>query len=195
MSSAIFIDGPEGRLEARLDASAAPAKLAILCHPHPLYGGDMHDRVLGILADALIRRDVATVRFNFRGVGASEGQFSGAGGEVDDLIAVIRWVRETYPEIPLTLGGYSFGAATVLSALAGSGATRALLIALPAGRLSVTEPDGSIPVDVFAGDEDELLDLSALTKVPHLRVHRIDGADHFFTGRWEALRAVIDEVV
>lgn len=195
MSTAIFIDGPEGRLEARLDAPVAPVTLAILCHPHPLYGGNMHDQILGILADALIRRDVATVRFNFRGVGTSEGQFSGAGGEVEDLIAVIQWTRESYPEAQLTLGGYSFGAATVLSALAGSGATRALLIALPAGRRSLAEPDGSIPVDVFAGDEDEFLDLSALTKVPHLNVHRIDGADHFFTGRWEVLRAAIEAVV
>ena len=196
MNDAMWIDGPAGRLEARLDLPGddPPAALALLCHPHPLYGGNMHDLVLSILAEVLITREIATLRFNFRGVGASEGSHSGAGGEVDDLRAVIGWAREAYPNARLTLGGYSFGAATVMSALAGSTADRALLIALPVGRLPVRDPDGSIAVDVFAGDQDAFVDLSALAGTPHLRVHLIGGADHFFSGRWDELRAAIESV-
>jgi alpha/beta superfamily hydrolase len=194
MQNALIISGPVGNLEARLTpveiGDATPARLAILCHPHPLYGGSMDDMVLGVLAESLEPEGVASLRFNFRGVGGSDGAHDGKGGEVADLEAVLDWAAETYPDATLTLGGYSFGTSTVCRLLEQRDppqVERVLLVAPPVGNLPVPEPGDRIPTDVFAGDADAFIDQSALAAWSHARVHVIAGADHFFGGRWEAL--------
>lgn len=197
MLTSLTIEGSAGSLEATLTGNEGePAShLAVLCHPHPLYGGSMDDFVLGILADALIRRGVTVLRFNFRGAGASEGTYDGAGGEVEDLRAVLNWVRGNHAEPGLLLGGYSFGAAVASEALAESGACHAFLIAPPVGNLATNEPDGSIPVDVFAGDQDAFIDHAALARWGQARIHLIDGADHFFSGVWDALKDELEDAI
>ncbi len=195
MPEHLTIPGPAGALEARqtgLGEGGAAGRIAVLCHPHPLYGGSMNDGVLGVLADALHRHGIATLRFNFRGVGGSEGRHDGAGGEVADLRAVVVWVQTVHPGSGLLLGGYSFGASTVCQLLAAPGAPdaeRVLLIAPPVGNLPAPEPESA--ADVFVGDADAFVDASALQQWQSARVHVLPGADHFFGGQWQTLEARI----
>lgn len=202
MNETLSIDGPAGRLEARLSGllpgGEAPRELAILCHPHPLYGGSMDDMVLGVLASALETAGIASLRFNFRGVGASDGSHDGKGGEVEDLAAVLAWAGERYPQAELSLGGYSFGASTVCQLLARGDApalARVLLVAPPVGNLPMPEPDAGVRTDVFAGDADTFVDQRALAGWQHARVHLLAGADHFFGGRWQELEAEISTAI
>ena len=152
------------------------AKLLI---PGP--AGNLEALLMGILADALTEAGMATLRFNFRGVGASDGEQTGGAGELDDLLAVVEWVRSNRSE-PLVLGGYSFGAAVVTRALPASGALRAFLVAPPAGNLATLAPDGSVPVDVFVGGRDAFVNEDALAGWSNANIHRIEPADHFFSG-------------
>lgn len=191
MNEQITIPGPAGALEARHDGEEDNG-IAVLCHPHPLYGGSMDDGVLAVLADVLHAHGIATLRFNFRGVGRSEGRHDGSGGEVDDLRAAIAWAREAHPDAPLLLGGYSFGASTLCQLLAGAGAPsveRVLLIAPPVGNLPAPEPGQ--PTDVFVGDADAFVDPSALAEWHRASIHTLPGADHFFAGEWQALAQAI----
>ena len=196
MPGNLTISGPAGGLEARLTEPAGHGitRMAVLCHPHPLYGGSMDDGVLGVVADALLAEGCHVLRFNFRGVGASDGQHDGNGGEVADLAAVLDWVRASHLQAPILLGGYSFGASTVCRLLNDTGAAgleRVLLIAPPLGRLPVPQPGGGVRADVFAGDADPFIDHSALQSWDSVTLHRLPGADHFFSGHWQALQAQV----
>jgi uncharacterized protein len=118
-SEMVFVPGPEGELEGIFSyVSRRVTHLAILCHPHPLYGGTMHNKVIYSVAMALNQIGFATVRFNFRGVGRSAGMFNHGIGEQRDVEAVIEHFRGQYPGATLVVGGFSFGAKVGL--LAGS---------------------------------------------------------------------------
>jgi alpha/beta superfamily hydrolase len=158
----------------------------------------MDDGVLDVLARALETHGIASLRFNFRGVGGSEGQHDGAGGEIEDLRSVLAWIQEAHPEADVLLGGYSFGASTVCRLLAGGGfpdVERILLVAPPVGNLPVPQPDGSKTTDVFVGDADPFVDHSQLAEWTSARLHILPGADHFFGGQWQALEASIGAVL
>ena len=179
----LLIPGPVGHLQAQLDSASQPgAELALLCHPHPLYGGSMHDAVLSTLSDVLLARGVDCLRFNFRGVGASEGQFDQGLGEVQDLLAVDAWARAQHPESKIWWLGYSFGAAMVWQGLAHANAERAVLVAPPVGRMDFSGGRGTIRVDVIAGDQDEFIDQTQLRAWDTITLHAVGGADHFFSG-------------
>jgi uncharacterized protein len=111
-----FISGPAGKLEALVEEPehGAPVEAALVCHPHPLYGGTMHNKVVYRLARGLRRSGSVVLRFNFRGVGASEGSHAHGTGEVEDARAALAWMRERYPELPVSLAGFSFGSRVVL---------------------------------------------------------------------------------
>ena len=203
------LPGPAGELEAAIDeAESSAGRYAILCHPHPQYGGSMHDAVLDCLAQALGDSGVSCLKFNFRGVGRSEGSHygaqegahygaqegapDGAAGAVADLCAVADWLQEERSPRSLLLGGYSFGASVVWQALAhGLQAERALLVAPPIGAMQFPEFTPACPVDVFAGDADQFIDAAALTAWRGINLHRLSGADHFFSGQWQLLRETI----
>lgn len=181
--------GPAGALEAELTGPDT-GPIAVLCHPHPLYGGSMHDAVLSTLARLLAEQGIAALRFNFRGVGSSEGAHDDGIGELDDLHAVLAWLEAHHPGRAVLLAGYSFGAGIVSRLLADPKShriERALLVAPPVGRLQVAAPDGTVPVDVFAGDADAFVDMDALSDWRHARIHVLPGADHFFNGAWQEL--------
>ncbi|HAJ44288.1 MAG TPA: alpha/beta hydrolase, partial [Alcanivorax sp.] len=106
----LALEGPEGTLEAVLEGETEnPAMIAIVCHPHPQFGGTMDNKVVTTLIRAARDAGAAALRFNFRGVGESQGAYSDGIGEVEDLIAVHRWLSKKYPGAPLWLAGFSFG--------------------------------------------------------------------------------------
>jgi alpha/beta superfamily hydrolase len=196
------IDGPAGALEARVeDPSVAPAPRAagVVCHPHPLYGGTMQNKVVHTVARAMQELGVPTVRFNFRGVGSSAGSYDGGVGELEDALAVCEWARRRWPGAPLWLAGFSFGAAVALEA-ASRVAPRALVtVAPPVGRIIVTpvaRPD--CPWLVVQGEQDELVDAATVRRWAASfesppRLAMLAGAEHFFHGRLGELRAAVLE--
>ena len=105
----VVIDGPVGQLEALYLDSEAPRGLALICHPNPVQGGTMLNKVVSTLQRTARDAGLVTLRFNYRGVGASAGSHDMGTGEVDDAQAAADWLREKYPQLPLTLFGFSFG--------------------------------------------------------------------------------------
>lgn len=192
----LFIQGPTGRLEAALDKPIDPgAAVAILCHPHPLYGGSMNDAVLGLVGEALAEVGVNAFRFNFRGVGESQGGFDEGRGEVDDLLAVMDWAQAQGAGA-IWLAGYSFGAHIVCQALPQAPRpTRLLLVAPPTAAMDMRLQAPPCPLDVFAGDGDQFVDCDALHRWPGARVHLIPGADHFFSAAAASLMDAIRQAI
>ena len=199
---ALIIPGPAGRIEAALDCPEgdAPAQpvLAIVCHPLPTEGGSMHNKVVTMTARALRESGVTTLRFNFRGVGQSEGSFDDGNGELDDLRAVAAWAREQHPDMALWLAGFSFGSWVALRAAAELQAKALISIALPVGRSwdfdAIQMPD--IPWLVIQGDADEVVDaqavyawLDTLQQQPELV--RMPDASHFFHRKLMDLRGAV----
>jgi uncharacterized protein len=112
-----FVSGPAGRLEALLEEpdGQPPRMAALVCHPHPLYGGTMHNKVVYRIARGLRRAALVVLRFNFRGVGQSEGAHAHLTGEIEDARAALAWLRARYPALPFALAGFSFGARVISS--------------------------------------------------------------------------------
>jgi alpha/beta superfamily hydrolase len=111
-----FIAGPAGRLEALLEEpeDREPTEACLVCHPHPMFGGTMHNKVVYRIARGLRRTGCVVLRFNFRGVNLSEGKFDEGAGEVEDARAALAFLRERYPDLPYSLAGFSFGARVAL---------------------------------------------------------------------------------
>lgn len=196
----LAIPGPAGRIEAALAPAQAPARkaLAIVCHPLPTEGGTMHNKVVTMTARALRESGAATLRFNFRGVGGSEGAFDEGRGELNDLRAVAAWARERYPDCALWLAGFSFGAWIALRATVELGARGLITIAPPVGRNwsfgGIALP--TVPWLLVQGDVDEIVDPQAvrawargLAQPP--RLVEIEGASHFFHRKLMDLRGVV----
>lgn len=194
------IDGPAGALEARYDPpGSGSGRQAVLCHPHPQYGGSLHDGVLDILARVLLDAGIGVLRFNFRGVGGSAGRYDGGEGELADLQAAAAWLQQQYPGDELWACGYSFGAWVTWRALdAGLHPSRVILLAPPVGPMSFPPPavaPPAMPVDVIAGTDDAFIDSAALAELAGATVHRLDGADHFFGTAADALQACLARIV
>lgn len=194
----LTIQGPVGRLEAELwmpDGGDAPKAAAVVCHPHPLHGGTMRNNVVHRTARGLHDAGLAVLRFNFRGVGGSEGTHSGEGDEEDDLAAALTRLGEEVPGTPLWAAGFSFGARTVMGlSRRDTRIERVCLIALPViaydcrAALDVRQPGA-----IFMAGDDTFGTLDVLRdQMPELleRFHaeEIPGVDHFFTGKLDDLR-------
>jgi len=194
------IVSPTGSLEAyREQAEQSCGITTILCHPHPQYGGSMHDAVLQTTADACLAAEVDVIRFNFRGVGESSGQFNNGIGEVDDLLAVTNWAREAHPQTSIWWMGYSFGAAVVWRALVSQtqiAPTLSILIAPPLGMMDITAaPVNTSPVFAIAGDQDTYVDTSILAGWSNVTAHTIGGADHFFSAHHKELEHQVSRIL
>jgi alpha/beta superfamily hydrolase len=198
----LFLAGPAGRIEAALDAPAAdvPARplLAILCHPLPTEGGTMHNKVVTMAARALRECGATTLRFNFRGVGQSEGSFDDGEGELADLRAVAAWARAQHPDKVLWLAGFSFGAWVSLRLANELKAAALISIAPPVGRswdFSGIELPAA-PWLVIQGDADEIVDpqavyawIASLPRPPQLV--RMPDTSHFFHRKLMDLRGAL----
>jgi alpha/beta superfamily hydrolase len=201
----LFIPGPAGRLEALAwsaqdpsGAAAEPRAAALVAHPHPLFGGTMHNNVVFRIARGLQRAGVATVRFNFRGVEQSEGQHDGAGGEDEDARAVLDWLAARHPGLPLWAAGFSFGARTVASlGVQEPRIARVICVAMPCKVFdcSVLARLSQPTLCLMAGRDQygNLADLRARQPElpPALETDEIEGVDHFFRGATPELEARI----
>jgi len=200
-NEAFKLRGPAGRLEAILiHPQTPPVAAALVCHAHPLQGGMMHFKVVFRAAKALQANGLAALRFNFRGVGLSEGAHDHGIGEQDDVSAALGELERRFPQLPLVLGGFSFGSVMALR-VASRDARPAAVFALgfPVASLpetsfvsAVTKPRLFVQGenDSFGGREA----ISAFVKpLPEPRqLHVIDGSDHFFTGHLESLQRTIE---
>lgn len=189
--------GPAGRLEALYRELQDPAGVAVICHPLPTGGGTLHNKVVFRTARGLEAANVATLRFNFRGVGTSGGKFEGGEGEQDDVTAAIEWVKRKHPDKKLFVGGFSFGAWVASRVACERTDVDALfLIGTPVnkydfGYLRHCER----PMLFVHGTQDEHGEVGKLEKlVPNIRNAEsviITGADHFFTKQLEALEETV----
>jgi alpha/beta superfamily hydrolase len=226
-SERVSIPGPAGRLEAVVvnasgaagadrdagaghsadarDAAgtsgAAGARFAVICHPHPLSGGTMDNKVVTTLAKALQSTGLATLRFNFRGVGDSEGAYDQGVGETQDAQAVAAYGAARWPGAPPVLAGFSFGAFVALRLALELDVARLIAVAPPVGRFDfsgLTAP--KCPWLIVQGDADEVVDAQgviawakSLHPQPTLAV--LPGVGHFFHGHLAALRDAVIETL
>jgi alpha/beta superfamily hydrolase len=132
----LLIQGPAGRLEALLEEpeDQAPREAVLVCHPHPQFGGTMHNKVVYRLARGMRRAGAVALRFNYRGVNLSEGNYDNSVGELEDARAALEFLRSRYPELPFSLAGFSFGSRIILKlGCAVAGASRLIAVGFPAG--------------------------------------------------------------
>lgn len=194
-----LIRGPAGQLEIVVDSPAGqPAGIALVAHPHPLYGGTLENKVVYTLARAFVELGCVAVRPNFRGVGDSEGTHDAGVGEVDDLDAALAWAQASFGNLPVHLAGYSFGSAvqTQLAErlrLRGAPVARLVLVgtAVTMGRAHSPVPKGTL---VIHGERDDTIPLAAVldwARPQELPVVVIPSADHFFHSRLATLRHLV----
>ncbi|MGD1079569.1 MAG: alpha/beta fold hydrolase [Candidatus Sulfotelmatobacter sp.] len=205
----LFLEGPAGRLEALLNAGAANAThAAVVCHPHPLFGGTLHNKVVFHTMKALNSLGFPVLRFNFRGTGLSQGEHDQGIGEVEDVRAALHWLDAEY-HLPLVFSGFSFGAAVGMRAACPDARVRAVIAAgtpvVPVAAESEAPrvytydflQDCAKPKLFISGARDEFgprAKLEALVgSVPEpKKLVFIEGADHFFEGRLRELREAIE---
>jgi hypothetical protein len=203
-----MINGPEGRLEARYTAAKEEnAPIALLLHPHPQHGGTMNNKVVYTLFHAFLHCGFSALRFNFRGVGRSQGQFGRGEGEVADATSALDWLQATHPNAKTCwVGGFSFGAWIGMQLLMRRPEIGAFVsIAPPAGMFdfSFLAPCPTSGL-IVQGDQDQVVPLEAsqklVTKLRHQRDLNIDyrivkGADHFFYNNLPELGQIVEEYV
>lgn len=192
------LPGPSGPLEAVLERPAdaiTPLGIAVVCHPHPLHGGNLSNKVVHTLARAFNELGHAALRFNYRGVGASAGTYDEGRGETLDALAALDWANARWPGTPLFLAGFSFGGAVAIRA-ARQRPVQALVSVAPAIDRFVSEPLPSCPWLLVQGTQDELIDAAAterwvagLAQPPRLIM--LDGVSHFFHGQLTRLKDVV----
>lgn len=200
LRDAITIPGPAGQLEALLEEpkDITESKVAVLCHPHPQYQGTMLNKVVHTLARSMNDLGLPAIRFNFRGVGASEGAYADGIGETEDTLSVSQWAQDRYPDAELCLVGFSFGAMvacrTALTAKPCQLVTVAPAVSRLRGLLEDSQPD--CPWLVVQGEADEVVACSdvvewinSLAPGPELIV--LPEVSHFFHGCLTVLRETV----
>jgi uncharacterized protein len=198
----LFLDGPAGKLESLLWTTAAtnPPLAAVVCHPHPLFAGTMHNKVVYQAAKALHLRGIPVLRFNFRGAGLSEGTHDKGRGESEDVRTALNFMANEYPGVDLLLAGFSFGSWVGLRvACADDRVTDLIGLGIPVDRSSLDYLAECAKPKLFAqGGNDEFGSRANVEKLfdampePKKLVF-IDHADHFFTGQLEKVAAAIND--
>jgi alpha/beta superfamily hydrolase len=217
-TESLRLAGPAGALEALIETPATeaaatpateaaatpaaepastPAAFGVICHPHPLYGGTMANKVVWTLARAFQQLGAPTIRFNFRGVGASEGSHDNGRGEVGDALAMVAYGRDRWPQAALWLAGFSFGGVIALHAAASAQPARAVLVAPGITRVELGDAaPPACPWLIVQGEADDVVPAAAvsawarqLSPAPELVV--LPGAGHYFHGRINELRDTV----
>ena len=194
-----FVDGPAGPVECALDRpEGAPRGLALVCHPHPQFGGTLDNKLVQTLARAFLQLGWASVRFNFRGIGRSAGAWGEGEGEIADAAAVLAaWrTRPEYAGVPFALAGFSFGgyvAAEVASRLGAEAAPRRLVLVGPSTEKQAV---ANVPADtvVVHGESDDVVPLVATlawARPQNLPVIVFPGVGHFFHGQLALLKSTL----
>lgn len=198
----LFLDGPSGPLEALYLDVADARGVVLICHPNPVQGGTMLNKVVSTLQRAVRDMGFSTLRFNYRGTGASAGSHDMGAGEVDDAEAAASWLRAQHPQLPLTLCGFSFGG-FVAAALAGRledqgvAVDKLFMVAPAVQRLQAPEhlPE-QVMLTVIQPEQDEVIDpevvyaWSAALQRPH-ELLKVAECGHFFHGKLPELKDLV----
>ena len=196
----LFLGGPAGRLEALLEEpeAEAPREAALVCHPHPRFGGTMHNKVVYRLARGLRHSGAVVLRFNFRGVNLSEGSYDEGIGEVEDARAALEFLRARYPGLPFSLAGFSFGSRVILRlGCEPVGASRLIAAGFPASyRDSAALGHCGVPRIFVQSTNDQYGPRPAMQSYfdglsGDKRLIWVDAKDHFFAGALDELEATV----
>jgi alpha/beta superfamily hydrolase len=203
--STLLIDGPAGPIElvAMAPRSGTPSGVVIVCHPHSQMGGSLHNKVVHTIARAHRDAGHLAVRFNFRSVGKSAGEFDSGVGESEDLLAVLQWARQQCADGPLYLAGFSVGAYVVARTMGEVHARdhdihHALLVAPPVHHFEFrTLGAFPCPVTIIMGEEDEVVPPVDVyqwvdTVVTPKALVRVPAAGHFFHGLLGQVKAIVE---
>ena len=196
----LFLEGPAGRLEALLEEpeDGEPREAALVCHPHPQHGGTMHNKVVYRIARGLRSAGAVVLRFNYRGVNLSEGEYAHGEGELEDARAALGYLRGRYAGLPFTLAGFSFGSRVVLRlGCEGIGARRVLAVGFPTAYKDNSSLQGCSVPKIFVqsrrdqyGPISDLEPLVASLAGPK-KLILVDAEDHFFAGALDELEREI----
>ena len=209
-STRTLLDGAAGRIEVAESLPLNAHAVAVIAHPHPLFGGTMDNKVITTLAKAYVDAGIAAFRFNFRGVGATEGRHDEGRGETDDMLQVIEHARARVAHVPVHLAGFSFGGAIATRASERAEFTQLVLVAPGFRRISehgmgeapdpedpqLGSPGRHTPANtlVVHGDRDETVPLSdslAWAAVREVPVAVVPGGEHFFHRKLHVLREIV----
>ncbi len=199
-----MLQGPAGDLEARLDLPAAragmdpaaPLACAVVCHPHPLFGGTLTNKVVHTLARTFNDAGMPSLRFNFRGVGASAGTHDAGPGEVEDALAATRYCRQRWPQARLWLSGFSFGAAVAIRASETAAPAGLVVVAPAVDRIDIGDVIPGCPWLLVLGDADEVVSPQRMLEwarglQPQPTIQVLSGAGHYFHGRLPELHDAV----
>jgi alpha/beta superfamily hydrolase len=197
----LMLNGPVGHLEALLEEpeEREPVEAALVCHPHPQHGGTMHNKVTYRIARALRKAGCVVLRFNYRGVNLSEGEYGHGVGEVEDARSALSFLRHRYPDLPFTLAGFSFGSRIVVRlACERLGARRVIAVGFPTVYKDIDYLQGChVPRIFIQSTHDQYGPLPDLTRLiatlpDPKQLIAIPAGDHFFAG---ALHELEDSIV
>jgi len=193
----LFLAGNEGRLQAIYQPGACDQPAVVICHPHPLYGGTMRNKVVYWMARAFEERGCSVLRFNFRGVEQSEGKWDDGVGEADDARSALDWLQQQLPAAPLWLAGFSFGCYAGLRAARDDSRVARLFAVSPAVEhysFAFMEGDAR-PLTVVQGEKDEVVSATAVvrwaTGLPQATLLPVAEAGHFYPNQQQALQQAL----
>lgn len=197
-----LIHGSAGQLELAVSQpeNEASHRIAIVCHPHPLYGGTMSNKVVTTLIKTYQALGFVTIRFNFRGIGQSSGHYDDGKGELDDLLSVLHFAKQQMPQSAVYLAGFSFGAYIASKAASLDNIAHLITVAPPVQHFAMQALNPTCPWILVQGDQDEIVPANevyefAASRVTPPQILRFPTATHFFHGHLKELQERLHEAI